>query len=318
MKAITLKALGGIENLQFEELPAPVAGPNEVLIKTKAISINPVDGFLRQNQAYLDRIIAPKNGEKVILGWDVSGTVVAVGSSVTAFKRGDDVFGMVNFPGHGKSYAEFVAAPADQLALKPATITHEEAAAATLTALTAWQALVQFAKVTKGDKVLIPAAAGGVGHYAVQIAKHFGAYVIGTGSAANRDFILSLGADEFIDYTKEKFEDRVKDADVVLDSLFGSEHLLRSLEAVKPGGRVISLLTFFEGAAGEKAAQKGVYAYRMSVVSNGGQMRTIAELLGKGILRSTLAGRHSFGEIPHLHEVVAGGKTRGKIVVTME
>lgn len=318
MKAMTLKALGGIENLQIEELPVPVAGPGQVLIKTKAISINPVDGFLRTNQTYLDRIIGPKNGEKIVLGWDVSGTVAAVGEDVTTFKTGDNVFGMVNFPGHGKAYAAYVAAPADQMALKPANITHEEAAAATLTALTAWQALVQFAKVTKGDKVLIHAAAGGAGHYAVQIAKYLGAYVIGTGSEANRDFILSLGADEFVDYTKEKFEERVKDADVVLDSLFGSEHLLRSLDAARPGGKVISLLTFFEGAAGEKAAQKGVHGYRMSVVSNGEQMRAIAGLLEKGALRSTLAGRHSFSEIPHLHEVVAGGKTRGKIVVTME
>ena len=152
---------------------------------------------------------------------------------------------MINFPGHGKAYAEYVAAPASQLALKPSNISHEEAAAATLAALTAWQALVTNAKVKKGQKVVIQAASGGVGHYAVQIAKYLGAYVIGTSSAANKDFVLGLGADEHIDYKKHKIDEVVKDADFVLDPI-GDNNIDPSLNAAKKGGTVIMLPSFFK------------------------------------------------------------------------
>ncbi|WP_183565381.1 NADP-dependent oxidoreductase [Mucilaginibacter sp. SP1R1] len=316
MKAIILTENGGADKLILKEIDKPVIKPNEVLIKTKALSINPVDGFVRTKEAYVKRILQPTPGEDMILGWDVSGTVVETGSEVTGLKNGDEVFGMVNFPGSGKAYAEYVAAPAGQLTIKPANVSHSEAAAATLAALTAWQSLVTYAKVKPGDKVLIHAAAGGVGHYAVQIAKHFGAYVIGTGSANNRDFVIAQGADEFIDYSKEKFEEKVQDADVVIDGVFG-DHILRSLDAVKGGGRVISLLTFFEGEIAAKATAKEVFTHRLGVVSNGTDMEVIAKLLADGILRSYISARYSFADIPKAHEEIAGGKTRGKIVVEL-
>jgi NADPH:quinone reductase-like Zn-dependent oxidoreductase len=305
MKAITLTKNGGAENLVIREVARPGLQPAEVLIGTKALSVNPVDVYVRADSDGTARILKPAPGEDIIIGWDVAGVVVETGTAVAALKKGDEVFGMVNFPGHGKGYAEYVAAPADQLALKPSNVSFEEAAAAALTALTAWQTLVTYGRLQKGEKVLIHAAAGGVGHYLVQLAKHLGAYVIGTASAANKEFLLSLGADEFIDYTRERFEDRVKDADVVIDSLPG-DHLLRSLDTVKPGGRVISLNVFFEGAFGEKAREKGVFAHRLGVVSNGEDMRHIAALLKTGVLRSYLSD-----------EKVATGKTRGKIVVTV-
>jgi NADPH:quinone reductase-like Zn-dependent oxidoreductase len=203
------------------------------------------------------------------------------------------------------------------LAVKPSNVSFGEAAAATLAALTAWQALNTYGKVKKNEKVLIHAAAGGVGVYAVQLAKWLGAHVIGTGSAANREFLLSLGVDEFVDYTQERFEHRVRDADVVLDSILG-DHLLRSLDAVKPGGRVISLVTFFEGAIAEKAKAKGVTTHRLGVVSNGEDMRHIANLLEKGVLRSYLSATFPFHEMGLAHQKVATGRTRGKIVVTLE
>lgn len=153
---------------------------------------------------------------------------MATGDEVTNFKEGDEVFGMVNFPGHGRAYAEFVAAPENHLAIKPANISHQEAAAATLAALTAWQVLVHQAGIKPGQRVLIHAAAGGVGHYAVQIAKHFKAYVIGTASAENAGFLKELGVDEPIDYKREKVEQKIKDVDIVLDSL-GAENSLKSL-----------------------------------------------------------------------------------------
>src|SRR5215217_997731 len=179
MKAIILKEFGSVDNLIEKDVPLPVAKNDEVLIQVKAISINPVDIKTRKGKSLGPSL---KDEDPLILGWDVSGVVAETGSSVSGFKVGDEVFGMINFPGHGKAYAEYAAAPASHLALKPANVTHEEAAAATLAALTAWQALVDHAKIKKGDRVLIHAAAGGVGNYAVLIAKHIGAYVIGTSS----------------------------------------------------------------------------------------------------------------------------------------
>ena len=190
MKAVILKEAGPAENLELVELPKPVINEYEVLIRTEAFSINPVDIKTRIGKSLYNEL---KNQNPfIILGWDVSGVVEEVGKEVTQFKVGDEVFGMVNFPGHGKTYAEYVAAPAVDLALKPANILHEEAAAATLAALTAWQVLVTHGKVSKGQKIVIQAASGGVGHYAVQIAKYLGAYVIGTSSSINKTFLLNL------------------------------------------------------------------------------------------------------------------------------
>ena len=316
MKAIILTENGGTDKLILKEISKPVIAPNEVLIQTKAISINPVDGFVRKNEIYTKKKLLPLPGEEMILGWDVSGTVVETGSEVRDFKNGDEVFGMVKFPGHAKGYAEYVAAPADHLAIKPVNTSFNDAAAATLAALTAWQGLVNSAKVQPGDKVLIHAAAGGVGHYAVQIAKHFGAYVIGTGSAASKDFILSQGADEFIDYNREKFEEKVKDADIVLDSIYG-DHILRSINAVKHGGRLVSLLAFFEGEIAEKAKAKELLTYRIAVESNGDDMKEVAKLMAGGELKSYVSEVYSFEDIPKAQDKVDGGKTRGKVVIEL-
>ena len=253
----------------------------------------------------------------MILGWDISGTVVEVGPNVKDFKRKDDVFGMVNFAGQGKAYAEYVAAPANQLAIKPENISHEQAAGATLAALTAWQALLTNGKIKKGDKVLIHAAAGGVGHYAVQIAKYFGAYVVGTASAANRDFIMQLGADEFIDYTSEKFEDKVNDADVVLECIPGNDHLLRSVKAAKKGGRVISIKSSPEKDTENLIKEKEIYFQRILVRSNGEDMNQIAKLLKEGKIHSLISHRYDFKELPKAHQQIETGKTRGKIVVVL-
>ncbi len=318
MKAIILKENGGFEKFILSEVEIPKIKPDAALIKVKAISINPVDAFVRKYKQSLQGILKPKEGEDTfILGWDISGVVDKTGSNVKEFKAGDEVFGMVNFPGQGKAYAEFVAVPANQLALKPENISHEEAASAALAALTAWQALVTYATIKKGDKVLIHAAAGGVGHYAVQIAKNFDAYVIGTASEPNRDFVLGLGADEFIDYTNEKFEDKVKDADIVLDSIAGEDHLLRSLDAVKRGGRVVSIKTSFEGKLAEKAKEKNLFVKRMLVYSSGNDMKQIAKLLEEGKVHSHVSKKYEFKDLPKAHEQIETGKTRGKIVVVL-
>ncbi|MBS0031563.1 NADP-dependent oxidoreductase [Chitinophaga sp. 22321] len=317
MKAIVLQQTGGVENLVIKEVPVPAIKDNEVLIQNKAIAINPVDAFVRGNAGALQGIVRPAEGADIILGWDIAGEVVATGKDVKDFKTGDAVFGMVNFPGQGSAYAEYVAAPADHVALKPANTTYEKAAAASLAALTAWQALVVHGQVKKGDKVLIHAAAGGVGHYAVQIAKHFGAYVIGTASAAKKEGVLSFGANEYIDYNQQPFESLVTDADIVLDSLGIPGHLERSLSAVKNNGRLISLLVFPDDAFKQQAAAKNVYVHRLTVNSDGKDISSIASLLEQGALHSDIAETFPFEEMGKAHEKVAGGKTQGKIVVNV-
>ncbi|MBO9732161.1 MAG: NADP-dependent oxidoreductase [Chitinophaga sp.] len=315
MKAIVLQGVGGVENLVIKDVPVPAIKDNEVLVHNKAIGINPVDNFVRSNEWGLHAFVQPVSGEDIILGWDISGQVVAVGKDVTEFKVGDDVFGMVNFAGPGKAYAEYVAAPASHIALKPANTSYEEAAAASLAALTAWQALVYSAKIKKGEKVLIHAAAGGVGHYAVQIAKHLGAYVIATASTTKKDAVQRLGADEYIDYTQQDFETVAKNVDVVIDAVGIPGHLERSLNAVKPYGRLVSLLIPFDDALKAQAAAKNVYIDRMTVASDTSGTQSIASLLAQGALRSDISQTYSFEEMGKAHTQVASGKTQGKIVV---
>lgn len=312
MKAITLNGPGGTEQLRLTELPTPTAQPGEVVVQVKAFSINPVDIKTRNGKALMGRL---KDENPIILGWDISGIVTAIGENVTTFKEGDAVFGMVNFPGHGKAYAEYVAAPAAHLSLKPGNISYEEAAAATLAALTAFQALVVHAQIKSGDKILIHAAAGGVGHYAVQIAKHLlGAHVTGTSSAANKEFVLGLGADAHIDYKSQRFEEVIGDLDFVLDA-FGGDMIDRSLEVIKPGGSLITLPSGAVEGLTERSAAKGIKGYHFMVSSNGNHMTILADLLQKGIIKSHVSQVFPLAEIAKAHEQVGSGRTVGKVIV---
>lgn len=311
MKAIILKEFGSAEQLQVHELQIPIIKEQEVLVQVRAISINPVDIKTRDGKGVAGKI---KGENPIILGWDISGIVTK--SKSEQFNAGDEVFGMVNFPGHGKAYAQYVAAPANQLALKPNNISHIDAAAATLTALTAWQALVTNAKIKAGDRVLIHAAAGGVGNYAVQIAKHLGAYVIGTSSAAKRDFVLSLGADEHIDYTAGPFEKVTGDLDFVLDTI-GGENIDRSLKIIKRGGCLISIPSGLNETVTEKAKTLDINGYFILVQSNGNDMKQIARLLGNGGIKSHVSQTFDFERMADAHRAIETGKTQGKIVVTI-
>ncbi|WP_298738676.1 NADP-dependent oxidoreductase [uncultured Chitinophaga sp.] len=313
MKAITISQFGEPDVLQLTTLPTPDIKDDEVLVQVKAISINPVDIKTRMGKGMAGRL---KDFKPLILGWDISGIVTAAGPAVTAFKPGDEVFGMVNFPGHGKAYAEYVAVPAAQLALKPGNISHEEAAAATLAALTAWQALVKHANIQAGSKVLIHAAAGGVGHFAVQIAKWRGAHVTGTSSAANSDFVLGLGADAHIDYKAQPFEEVVKDMDIVLDAV-GGDIIDRSLEVIKPGGTLISIPTGLNEAVTEKAKARGINGYFILVASDGEDMEQLAGLLADGRLKAHVSKVFAFEEMAAAHEQIASGRTVGKVVLTV-
>ena len=315
MKAIILNEAGDVDNLKFTDIPKPTIKSNEVLVKTISLSINPVDYKVRSNSGALTWILGEKR--PAIIGWDLSGTIVEVGDAVTDFKIGDAVFGMANFPGKGNTYAEFVAAPSAHLTLKPTNISHQEAASATLAALTAWQTLVIKGNVKKGDKVLIHAASGGVGHYATQIAKHFGAYVIGTSSAKNREFVLQNGADKHIDYTTENFQDIVSDVDFVLDTI-GGDTIFKSLDITKQGGTIVTIASSnISNEELEKAKSKDVNLSFLLVQSSADDMLQIAQLMEKGILKSHVSKTFSFDEMGEAHLYLEKGRTVGKIVVNI-
>lgn len=254
----------------------------------------------------------------MILGWDISGVVSKVGSRVKDFKAGDAVFGTIRFPGPGSSYAEYAAAPADQIALKPENISHAEATAATQSPLTAWQALVDTGHVKKGDRVLVHGGAGGVGNYAIQIARHIGCYVITTVSGADRAFVKELGADEVIDYRTQVFEKEVKEVDFVLDTI-GGDNFVRSLDVLKPEGMIVLLPSNKKEEADKAVREKQVKNYRHILMhSSGKDMRAIAGMLREGSMKANVDKVYSFEQIPQAQEQLENGKVRGKIVVILE
>ncbi|MFI9753037.1 NADP-dependent oxidoreductase [Streptomyces collinus] len=307
MRAISQDILGGPEVLKEVQIERPVPKPNEVLVRVRAAGVNPTDWKHRATGGFL--------GEPpFVLGWDVSGVVEAVGIGVAAFAPGDEVFGMLPYPyGHG-SHAEFVIAPVRALARKPAGVDHTQAGALPLVSLTAWQALTEHADLRPGQRVLIHAAAGGVGHVAVQIAKARGAYVIGTASAGKHEFLRGIGVDETIDYRETDFTEAVKDADVVLDTI-GGDNALRSLRVLRPGGVLVSILPGGSDDLYEEAGRLGVRALRMLVDADRGGMEAIAELVGAGKLRATIAGTFPLAEAAEAHALGDTGRTTGKLVL---
>ncbi|GAA5089845.1 NADP-dependent oxidoreductase [Chryseobacterium ginsengisoli] len=311
MKVIILKTPGDVDQLEYTEVQIPEISSDEVLVKVKAISINPVDAKTRKGEGMFALM---KKDSPLILGWDISGIVEKSNSS--DFKDGDEVFGMINFPGNGNAYAEYVAAPASQLALKPKNITFEEAAVSTLAALTAWQALVVNGKVQKGQNVLIHAASGGVGHFAVQLAKYLGATVTGTSSEKNKDFVLSLGVDHYIDYHNCDWSQQKPEYDFVLDTV-GGDNIDHSIEVTKSGGTIISIPTGLNEEITEKAKSKGINGYFILVKSNGEHMKAIASLLKSGAIKPHISKIFSFNEMKEAHLQLESGRTVGKVVVVI-
>ncbi|MEU8534357.1 MULTISPECIES: NADP-dependent oxidoreductase [Streptomyces] len=310
MRAMSQDVLGGPEVLKEIRPERPEPRPNEVLVRVRAAGVNPTDWKHRANGGFL--------GEPpFVLGWDVSGTVEAVGIGVAAFAPGDEVFGMLSYPfGHG-SHAEYVTAPARAFTHKPAGIDHVQAGALPLVSLTAWQALVERADLRPGQRVLIHAAAGGVGHVAVQIAKARGAHVIGTASAGKHEFLRSLGADETVDYRETDFAEAVKDVDVVLDTI-GGDTALRSLRVLRPGGVVVSIIPVGSDEFFEEADRLGVRAVRMLVDADRADMRSVAELVEAGKLRATVEKTFPLAEAAQAHALGETGRTTGKIVLVVD
>ncbi|UBU17796.1 NADP-dependent oxidoreductase [Nonomuraea gerenzanensis] len=313
MRAIVQDSLGGPEVLRLAEVQKPVPLPTEVLVRVHAAGVNPVDWKTRAGSGMAHVLGAPP----FILGWDVSGVVEETGFGVTVLQPGDEVFGMPWFPRQAGAYAQYVTAPARQFARKPRTAGHEAAAGTPLAALTAWQALVDTASLGSGRRVLIHAAAGGVGHLAVQLARHAGAYVIGTASAAKHDWLRSLGADEVIDYTTTRFEDAVRDVDVVLD-LVGDGHdrtSTRSLDVLRPGGLLVAVPSGVAPELVGRARERGVRATGILVEPDGAALARIAELIDKGELDVEVEEVFPLADAAEAHRRGEQGRNRGKIVL---
>ena len=297
MRAVLLSETGGPEVLRIEEVPAPQPADGEVLIRVRAASINPIDWKIRRGNSPKDL--------PAVLGNDISGTVER--SLNEDLAEGDDVFGFA--PGGG--YAEFAAVPAGAIAKKPVGVSHDQAAALPVSGLTAWQALFGSGRLQRGQTLLVAGAAGGVGHLAVQFGKHAGARVIGTGSARNREFVLSLGADEYVDYASQDVAEVVSDADVVFDTV-GGETTKTLVPTVRDGGTIVTIA----GAPPEaEAAERGARAELLRMSVDAEHLAKIAELVAAGEVRVEIAGTFSLSQVAQAHELSESGHTRGKLIL---
>ncbi|MEU5951233.1 NADP-dependent oxidoreductase [Streptomyces sp. NPDC047525] len=307
MRAVIQKSFGGPEVLEVVETERPKPLVGEVLVKVRASAVNPADVAVRSGAF-------PLLGEPPFgVGWDISGVVEEAGLGAT-FAVGDEVYGMPLFPRAATGYAEYVIAPSRQLARKPASLDHVHAAAVPLAALTAWQGLVRAADVKESDRVLIQRAAGGVGHFAVQIAKARGAHVIAIASAGRHDFVRGLGADEVIDYRTTDFTEAVKDVDVFLDSTAQGD---LSLGVVRPGGILISILEHGDRQLAERVEAAGRRFAGVLVEPDAEGLQALAELIDAGRIRPYVEETFPLAEAGKAHELVATGHVQGKIVLTV-
>ncbi|WTD55876.1 NADP-dependent oxidoreductase [Streptosporangium sp. NBC_01639] len=311
MRAVSQDTAGGPDVLKVIETARPQPDRGEILVRVHAAGVNPADWKTRSRGEFSVGTKPP-----FTLGFDVSGVVEAVGDGVTVFQSGDEVFGMPRFPHPAGAYAEYAAAPARHFAPRPTSLTHIESGALPLASLTAWQALVDTADVRPGQRVLIHAAAGGVGHLAVQIAKARGAHVIGTASAAKHDLLRSLGADELIDYRTQDFAETVRDVDVVLDAL-GGDNWARSLRTLRPGGTLVSILPLDDTFPCEEAEAAGVRAVFMLVEPDQYGLREITKLVEDGRLRVIAEAVFPLEDAAGAHRLGETGRTTGKIVLSV-
>ncbi|XVV07934.1 NADP-dependent oxidoreductase [Actinosynnema sp. CA-248983] len=309
MRAISQDRLGGPDVLHEVTRPVPEPGPTEVLVRVHAAGVNPVDAKTRANGGFLT--------PPFVLGWDVSGVVERVGFGVTLFAPGDAVIGMPRFPHEAGAYAEYVVAPSRHFVRKPAALDHPHGAALPLVGLTAWQSLVETADVRPGQRVLVHAGAGGVGHVAVQVAKARGAHVIATASAAKHDFVRSLGADEVVDYTAVDFAEVVRDVDIAFDTV-GGDVGARSVPTVKPGGIVVTILGRSQDTLNAAAAGTGVRTAAVLCEPDRHGLLALADLVERGALHTELDTVLPLEQAAKAHELLETGRTRGKIVLTVD
>ena len=330
MKAIRQHAFGGPDLLHYEDAPRPRPKAGEVLVRVHAIGINPPDWYLREGYRTLPPEWQPKVDFPIILGTDISGVIVELGHDIAGFEVGQEVYSMVRFfsIGESRAYAEYVSVPVGDLALKPSGIGHVHAAAAPMSLLTAWQFLVDVGHdepnplqpdkhrpvPLAGKKVLVNGAAGGVGHFAVQVARLKGAHVVAVASGRHERLLRDLGADDFIDYTKGAAEDVAKDVDLVIDAV-GGPHTGRFLRTLKRGGALFPVYPL--GYAGaEEAARRGFIVSAVQVRSSGAQLAELAPLLSDGTIRPAIDSTFPLAEARAAHERAERGHIQGKIVLT--
>jgi len=311
MQAITQSAFGGPEVLEVVDVPRPKPLPTEVLVRVHATSVNPVDAWVRAGAFPL------LGNPPFTLGWDVSGVVEEVVPGVSRFSVGDEVYGMPFFPRAGNTYAQHVAVPSRQLARKPGNVDHAHAAAVPLVGLTAWQSLVDIAKIAPGQRVLIHGAGGGVGHIAVQIAKALGAHVIATASASKLSFVRSLGADEVIDYQTTDFSVAVRDVDVVLE-LIGNGYAERSLKVLRPGGLLVTAVQRTSTDLAQQTEAAGRRFAGITVEPDHVGLERLTELIEAGKIHVHVSHALPLRDAGKAHELVAKGSVQGKIVLTVD
>lgn len=305
MRAVRIHGYGGSDQLRVETAPKPEPGPNDVLVAVHAAGVNPVDWKIREGYLGEDPDRLP-----LILGWDVSGVVEAVGEDVTDVVVGDEVYSRPEITRPG-AYAEYVVIAADEVAPKPRTLTHVEAAGVPLAGLTAWQALFDHAGLKADERVLVHAGAGGVGHLAIQVAKEAGAYVVATGSSGSQDLVKRLGADEFVDYREQPFEDAVDTVDVVFDTV-GGETTSRSFEVLGEGGRLVSIA----GQPDEdEAERRGIDTAAFMVQPHAAQLTELADLIDAGQVDVVIERTFPLAQAAAAHDLSAEGHVHGKLVL---
>lgn len=333
MKAIRQHEFGGPDVLRYEDAPMPGLHSGEVLVRVHAVGLNPPDWYLREGYKTLPPEWRPPVSFPIILGTDVSGVVAAVADDVKHFSVGNEVYSMVRFPdglaGESRAYAEYVSVPASEIALKPTSLDHVHAAAVPMSLLTAWQFMVELGhdepnplQPTKhapvpldGKTVLVNGAAGGVGHFAVQVAKAKGARVIAVASGRHEMFLRDLGADDFIDYTKACPEDVVRAADLVVDAV-GGPNSARFLRTLKRGGALFPIFPLGFSAAAE-AEKLGVTVSATQVRANGAQLAQLSRLLDERAIRVAIDSMFPLSHARRAHERAAQGHIQGKIVLTV-
>ncbi len=308
MRAIRIHQFGGTEVLRYEDAPQPVPGADEVLIRVHAAGVNPVDAKIRAGklQGRVDHRLP------LILGWDAAGTIEQTGADVTQFKPGDAVYARPDIARDG-AYAEYIVVRASEVALKPESLDFIHAAAVPLSALTAWQSLFVAGDLQPGQTILIHAGAGGVGHYALQLAHWKGAHVITTASARNADFVRALGADDVIDYTSVRFEDAAHEADMVFDTV-GGDVQQHSWQVLKRGGILVSILAL---TVPDEAEQRGWRSAYVFVQPSAQQLIQIASLIDGGSIKPHVDNVMALSDAATAHILIQGGHARGKIVLNV-
>jgi NADPH:quinone reductase-like Zn-dependent oxidoreductase len=306
MKAVVLRGYGGPEVSKLEDVPRPEPKDDEILIRVVAASVNPVDVAIRKG--YLAELIG--NKFPLVLGMDAAGIVEKTGAKITKFKKGDAVYAFFTLASEG-GYAEYVIAKESETALKPRAITFAQAAAVPAAGSTAWLALVDTAKLSAGQTVLIHGASGGVGHFAIQIAKARGAKVIATASSANQDFLKQMGADVAIDYSKTKFQEVAKDVDVVLDTV-GRDTLKRSYGVVKKGGIIVSIVD--EPVQAELDA-RGIRGVTLRAAPEARVLEELAHLIDAKKITPVVSQAFPLSEFGKALDQIATRHTRGKLVL---